>query len=251
MDEGISIWKEGPLLLRSCFVVSVKAGAIFRPLVLSLRFLFLAILSLLLFTPRVCPAAEVTLAWDPNQEPTVSGYRVYYGTFSYYYTAVVDVGDQTALTITGLLPGVTYFFSATAYSSNGDESCFSGEIAYTVPGASTSSTGSGGGGGGCFIATAAYGSYLAPEVMELRRFRDRVLLTNRAGQALVEWYYRVSPPVAGFIAGHELLKGAVRLLLTPAVCAVKYPFSAFGVIVAVPVMIFARRRRVASQQRQK
>lgn len=249
MDEGISIWKEGPLLLRSCFVVSVKAGAIFRPLVLSLR--FLAILSLLLFTPWVCPAAEVTLAWDPNPEPTVSGYRVYYGTFSYYYTAVVDVGDQTALTITGLLPGVTYFFSATAYSSNGDESCFSGEIAYTVPGASTSSTGTGGGGGGCFIATAAYGSYLAPEVMELRRFRDRVLLTNRVGQVLVEWYYRVSPPVAAFIAGHELLKSAARLLLTPAVCAVKYPFSAFGLIVAVPVTIFARRRRVDSQQRQK
>jgi len=205
----------------------------------------MAILSVLFLAPHVCPAAQVTLAWDPNPEPNVSGYRVYYGTASYYYTAVVDVGNQTALTISGLLPGVTYFFSATAYSeSTGDESYFSGEIAYTVPGGSSPSTGSGGGGGGggCFIATAAYGSYLAPEVMVLRAFRDECLLTSKAGGAFVDWYYQISPPVAAFISEHEMLKCAVRWGLTPVVYAVKYSAAALLLVVSIPLVIVVRKR---------
>ena len=237
--RGISIWKEGSRLLKKCFVVSNKAGAIVRPHIVTLS--LLAILSLFLLTAPVCPAADITLAWDPNPEPTVEGYRVYYGTSSYYYTFVVDAGDQTVITISGLLPGVTYFFSATAYSTTGDESFFSGEIAYTVPGLGSSPSGSGGG-GGCFIATAAYGSYLAPEVMTLRDFRDRVLLTSRAGQAFVEGYYRISPPVAAFIADHESLKLAVRMGLTPFVYVVKYPLAGFFLLLSVTVMAAVNRR---------
>ncbi|MBC8017200.1 MAG: hypothetical protein H7X83_01605 [Verrucomicrobia bacterium] len=75
----------------------------------------------------------------------------------------------------------------------------------------------GGGGGGCFIATAAYGSYLHPQVQILRDFRDTWLLTNAPGRAFVALYYRLSPPVAGFIAQHETLRLLVRLLLTPVI----------------------------------
>jgi hypothetical protein len=171
----------------------------------------------------------------------ITGYRVYYGTSSYYYNNVIDVGNRTDCTITGLLPGVTYFISATAYSSAGDESNFSGEIVYTVPGASTSSSGSGGG-GGCFIATAAFGSYLAPEVMALREFRDRYLLTNGPGQAFVDWYYHVSPSVAAFISEHDSFKIAVRWGLTPIVYAVTYPAAAFLLIVSIPLAIVVRKK---------
>ena len=219
-----------------------QAGAIRRFFILVLA--VLAVLSVFLLTPQPCPAAQITLAWDPSPEPAVTGYRVYYGPSSYYYTAVVDVGNQTVLTISGLLPGVTYFFSATAYSeSTGDESYFSGEIAYTVPGGASSApgSGSGGGGGGCFIATAAYGSYLAPEVLTLREFRDRHLLTNRPGQAFVAWYYRVSPPAAAFIAEHESLKDAVRWGLTPVVYAVKHPVAALLLLVSVPLAWIVRK----------
>jgi hypothetical protein len=72
---------------------------------------------------------------------------------------------------------------------------------------------------GCFIATAAYGTPMAEEIQALREFRDECLLTNPLGQAVVSVYYRVSPPIAGFIAEYPRLKSIVRAGLGPAVAA--------------------------------
>jgi hypothetical protein len=72
---------------------------------------------------------------------------------------------------------------------------------------------------GCFIATAAYGTPVVQDVQILREFRDEYLLTNPPGQALVNIYYRVSPPVADFITDHPGLKPIVRAGLIPAVAA--------------------------------
>ncbi len=68
-------------------------------------------------------------------------------------------------------------------------------------------------GGGCFIATAAYGTPTAKQIDVLREFRDVVLLKSTVGSQFVALYYRFSPPVADFIAGHELLQTLVRELL--------------------------------------
>ena len=95
----------------------------------------------------------------------------------------------------------------------------------TTPIPSTATT-SGGGGGGCFIATAAYGSYLHPQVQLLRDFRDEYLLTNAPGRAFVALYYRCSPPLADFIARHSFLRAVTRLALTPLVIAVAHPLIA-------------------------
>ncbi len=76
-------------------------------------------------------------------------------------------------------------------------------------------TSSGGGGGGCFIATAAYGSILEPQVALLREFRDSYLLTNAMGRKFVDYYYSYSPPLADFIGQSELLKLLVRTALLP------------------------------------
>ena len=73
-------------------------------------------------------------------------------------------------------------------------------------------------GGGCFVATACYGNYDAPEVMVLRQFRDEVLLKNPIGKIFTWIYYAVSPPIANFIASHEYLKILVRsALIAPSV----------------------------------
>jgi hypothetical protein len=66
---------------------------------------------------------------------------------------------------------------------------------------------------GCFIATACYGSYDAPEVRLLRQYRDVVLQRRRAGRMFVRLYYAISPFFARLIARRELAKGVVRALL--------------------------------------
>jgi len=83
-----------------------------------------------------------------------------------------------------------------------------------------------GGSGACFIATAAYGSYLEPEVMILQQFRDDFLLTNEPGRAFVAWYYRNSPGAAALIADHETARTIFRIMLTPIVYLLKYPLAA-------------------------
>ncbi len=77
--------------------------------------------------------------------------------------------------------------------------------------------GGGGGGGSCFIATAAYGSESARDVMVLRQFRDRYLITNTPGSAFVRFYYKFSPPIAYLIADRPALRKAVRMGLAPVV----------------------------------
>ncbi|MBJ6723486.1 MXAN_6640 family putative metalloprotease [Geomesophilobacter sediminis] len=103
----------------------------------------------------------------------------------------------------------------------------------TIPQAQPVPTGSKSSGGGCFIATAAYGSYLHPKVAELRQFRDRYLMTNAPGRAFVAAYYAVSPPIAKVIAGHEWMRAAVRVLLTPLVFAVEHPWLALIFVLAL------------------
>ncbi|MEQ6340265.1 MAG: hypothetical protein M3A44_01095 [Gammaproteobacteria bacterium] len=96
----------------------------------------------------------------------------------------------------------------------------------------------------CFIATAAYGSFLDPHVQVLRDFRDKYLLTNALGRDFVAWYYRNSPPLAAFIAKHEGLKMAARAVLTPVVYAVKYPWPALGLfLVGASGLLVGWKRR--------
>jgi hypothetical protein len=51
----------------------------------------------------------------------------------------------------------------------------------------------------------------------LRDFRDKFLFTNHIGQSFVNWYYKVSPPLADFIRDRDIMKTIVRMLLLPAV----------------------------------
>ncbi|MFC1905779.1 CFI-box-CTERM domain-containing protein [Chloroflexota bacterium] len=64
--------------------------------------------------------------------------------------------------------------------------------------------------GGFFIATAAYGTPTAKEIDVLRRFRDEYLRKSSLGNEFIRYYYEKNPPVATFIAEHEVLRVIVR-----------------------------------------
>ncbi len=74
-------------------------------------------------------------------------------------------------------------------------------------------------GGGCLIATATYGSELAPQVQQLRELRDNSLLQTQSGSAFMEsfnqFYYSFSPSIADLERENLVFKEAVKLTITP------------------------------------
>jgi hypothetical protein len=77
--------------------------------------------------------SRVTLAWDPSPGGAVAGYRLYDGIASRTYTNIINAGNVTTQSVSGLIAGVTYFFAVTALGTNGLESDYSSEVSYTVP----------------------------------------------------------------------------------------------------------------------
>ena len=74
-------------------------------------------------------------------------------------------------------------------------------------------------GGGCLIATAAFGSELAPQVQLLREIRDDIVLQTKSGSIFMigfnQFYYSFSPAVADYERENTTFKEAVKLTLTP------------------------------------
>ena len=74
-------------------------------------------------------------------------------------------------------------------------------------------------GGGCLIATATYGSEMAPQVQQLRELRDNQLLQTESGTAFMgmfnDIYYTFSPTIADMEREHPMFKEAVNLAITP------------------------------------
>ena len=74
-------------------------------------------------------------------------------------------------------------------------------------------------GGGCLIATAAYGSEMAPQVQFLRELRDNTVLQTQSGTAFMtgfnQFYYSFSPAVADYERENPMFKEAVKVTLTP------------------------------------
>ncbi|WP_339135977.1 MAG: CFI-box-CTERM domain-containing protein [Candidatus Electrothrix sp. GW3-4] len=125
-------------------------------------------------------------------------------------TTLVDtyanvVSDWSSLTVDGIHP-----------NEDGSVKIAQGFYSQLV---NSQNASSGSGGGGCFIATAAYGTGLEPQVVLLKRFRDLYLMTNQPGLYLVKLYYTYSPPIADFIRQHNIIRFLVRILLLPLLTA--------------------------------
>ncbi|MFH1672119.1 MAG: fibronectin type III domain-containing protein [Pseudomonadota bacterium] len=78
-------------------------------------------------------AAQVTLAWDPNTEPDLAGYTIYYGNAGSAYEYSVNAGNQTEYTLAELEDGMTYYFAVKARDIYGNESAYSNEVSWTSP----------------------------------------------------------------------------------------------------------------------
>ncbi len=103
-------------------------------------------LALLTFATHAS-AKTVTLAWDPNTEPNVAGYKIYYradssalpfaGTGAAQGNSPVDAGQATTLTLTDLADDKVHYFAVTAYDTSGYESSYSNIIASSAVTADT------------------------------------------------------------------------------------------------------------------
>ena len=83
--------------------------------------------------PGVALCADITIAWDANNESDLAGYILFYGTSSRSYSNSIDVGNNTQYTLTGLIDGTTYYFAAKAYNTFDIKSDHSKELVYTLP----------------------------------------------------------------------------------------------------------------------
>jgi hypothetical protein len=226
--------------------------------------------------PKITPGnGTLTLQWDAVQK--AAKYLVYYGIGSVTENGPLDAGTNTTLTLSGLQNGVTYQVGVTAvaqvrlhvgvyvYDGQGHEN----QALLTQPsvalGPAKESALSSDNiaraipeplepypllpDEGCFIATAAYGHYAAPQVQTLRDFRDRYLMTHAAGRAFVRWYYAHSPAAADFIRERPALRATVGAALYPFVIAaalfLHVPLAtSLAVLVAlVAAYVFLIRRR--------
>jgi plastocyanin len=74
-------------------------------------------------------------------------------------------------------------------------------------------------GGGCLIATAAFGSEMAPQVQFLREFRDNTVLQTESGSAFMtgfnQFYYSFSPAISDYERENPAFKETVKITLTP------------------------------------
>ena len=74
-------------------------------------------------------------------------------------------------------------------------------------------------GGGCLIATAAFGSEMAPQVQFLREIRDGTVLQTQSGSAFMtgfnQFYYSFSPVIADYERENIAFKEAVKITITP------------------------------------
>jgi hypothetical protein len=119
-------------------------------------------------------------------------------------------------------------------------------------------------GGGCLIATAAYGSEMAPQVQFLREIRDNKVMSTESGASFMtgfnQFYYSFSPVIADYERENPLFKEAVKLGLTPLVSSLAildyanseneilgYGISLIvlnvGMYIAAPAMVIYKARK--------
>ncbi len=212
----------------------------------------------LLGSPAFGQPYHVELGWSDNSS-NEDGFRIERKTGQTGAYALRDTVGANVVTYadTAVQPGVTYCYRVNAFNNAGqstytNEVCVQPTVAtsasQTPTAGGTSPAPASGGKGGCIIATAAFGSPLAPEVRALREVRDRYLLPYALGREAVDFYYEVSPPIAEAIRESETLRAMTRVALAPIVVwarlALWSPILGLGIAISplfVGIWLFDRR----------
>jgi hypothetical protein len=192
---------------------------------------------------------------DPCVEPGTAGFTGLVPTTPGGYRDI-SVADATGLlstySVLELENGIRYYFKVALIDNAGniafktptaDDSCSHTAKPDEVIGLLSEKS-------GCFIATAAFGSEMMPQVRILRDFRDSVLLKSEPGRRFVNWYYKYSPAWADQIRTNESAKEIVRWSLYPLVgfswVAVHWGASNASLLAALilllPLLIFRWNR---------
>ena len=95
-----------------------------------IRLLFSFFSFVFILTPSLAGAAQVSLTW--GKSTGAAGYKMHYGNYSGNYQHTVNVGNSASCTISGLNEGTTYYFAASAYDTQQNESDYSNEVCYTI-----------------------------------------------------------------------------------------------------------------------
>jgi len=156
-------------------------------------------------------------SWSGNISGGISGGSTKQGSGDAKYT--VSCGDL------GLAQGLIQKNAASGYVAvviiqNGKIlTSESTNAAYGIAHAVADNCSNGFGGGGCLIATATYGSELAPEVQKLRELRDNSLLQTESGTSFINSfngvYYSFSPYIADYERENPVFREMVKVAITP------------------------------------
>jgi hypothetical protein len=182
---------------------------------------------------------NLKVSWDHSTSEAETTYTVYYAqqSFTSDDIAAGNIASKSGITVTndyqltGLENNVKYYVGVAAVDRYDNESpiCDPDELGEGTPILVDDFfeyyKGQGGReeGGFCFVATAAWGSGIAPSVKQLQAFRDTQLMKSEGGRALVDLYYTVGPHAASKLAGNDSLRAVARGLLAPLVLVTGYP----------------------------
>ena len=127
-------------------------------------------------------------------------------------------------------------YKAAKYSLVADSDQYLSDVmTYKAAGlGSSAQTGNGTSTSGCLIATAAFGSELAPQVQQLRDFRDGLALNTMAGSSFMQvfnaWYYSFSPAVADYERDASWLKNTVQVAIYPLLGILDLSTAVYGLL---------------------
>ena len=103
-------------------------GGILRKMVIAAVFCFWMCGTVAAQEAPVINNGKVRLAWNPNTEHDLAGYKMYSGIESGNYDNVIDIGNHASYTAKNLVKGQKYYLAITAYDTSGNESGYSKEV---------------------------------------------------------------------------------------------------------------------------